>query len=333
LTLSLGPSESGPTSRGPDRRARPFLILAAAAAVILLGLLLYRRPPPDGRRPVPPARPGMVGIAASTFTMGSTDAEIAAAFAWCRELTSSGCDVSIYARERPARSVMLSGFAIDATEVTNEAFASWLQTVPGLAIESGRLVRADGQLLADLHPAFAGLAVESGHIRARPGQERRPVVQVSWTAARRYCAAQSKRLPSEAEWERAARGLTRRAFPWGDARPDCRSAVFARGADGGCALRGGGAADVGTTAGDRTPEGVFDLAGNVSEWVEDTFQPQPPECPPPCRDPVFRGPQGEKSCRGGNWGSLAEMCRAAGRGRRAAGEVSHQIGFRCAAEP
>jgi formylglycine-generating enzyme required for sulfatase activity len=275
----------------------------------------------------------MATIPASSFTMGSTDAEIAAALAWCRELAASGCDLAVYERERPTRAVSLSAFALDTTEVTNAAFASWLETVPRMAIDSGRFVRADGDLLVDLHPAWSGLAAEAGHVRVRPGQGQRPVVQVTWAAARGFCQAQGKRLPTEAEWERAARGSAGATFPWGDRRPDCESAVFARGPGEACASSDGGPADVGTTAGDRSPEGVRDLAGNVSEWVEDSFQPVLPTCPAPCRDPVVRGGSTEKICRGGNWGSLAEMCRAAGRGRRAAGEVSHQIGFRCASSP
>ncbi len=337
LTLSLissgkggsyGPSDAGWRSRTGPAVAGGVLFLLLATAVYL------RRPVGAGALPsVPPGRPGMVSIPASSFTMGSTDAEIAAAFVWCRELAPSGCDLAVYERERPTRVVSLSAFAIDATEVTNAAFASWLDTVPRLVIDSGRFVRADGDLLVDLHPAFSGLAAESGHVRPRPGQGQRPVVQVTWAAARSFCKAQGKRLPTEAEWERAARGSSSGTFPWGDRRPDCENAVFARGAGGACASPDGGAADVGTTAGDRSPEGVLDLAGNVSEWVEDSFQPVLPACPAPCRDPVVRGAGTEKSCRGGNWGALAEMCRAAGRGRRAAAEVSHQIGFRCAWSP
>jgi formylglycine-generating enzyme required for sulfatase activity len=274
----------------------------------------------------------MVAIPASSFAMGSTDEAIGAAFAWCRELTPSGCDRKVYERERPVRTVSLSAFTIDRTEVTNADFASWLDTVPGLVVESGRLVRASGELLLDLHPAFSGLSAYAGRLRARPGQANRPVVQVTWAAARRYCEAQGKRLPTEAEWERAARGPAGAAFPWGERRPSCESAVFARGSGQACSSPGGGPSEAGATSGDRSVEGVLDLAGNVSEWVEDGFEATLPDCPAPCRDPVVRGGT-EKSCRGGNWGSLAEMCRAAGRGRRAATEVSPHIGFRCAASP
>jgi formylglycine-generating enzyme required for sulfatase activity len=308
------------------------VIAAGTLVVLLLAALAYLRPPPKAAATAHPplARAGMVVIPASSFTMGSTDAEVAAAFAWCKQLASSGCDLAVYERERPPRTVSLSSFAIDATEVTNADFASWLATVPRLALDSGRLVRTDGELLVDLHPKGSGLRSESGRVEPRPGQGQRPVVQVTWTAARRYCQAQGKRLPTEAEWERAARGASSLAFPWGDRPPDCGTSVFARADGQTCSSPGGRDEDVGTTPGDRSAEGVLDLAGNVSEWVEDTFLPALPACPAPCRDPVVHGERAEKSCRGGNWGSLAEMCRAAGRGRRAPSEVSHHIGFRCA---
>jgi len=331
-TLSLIPTDKSGSIAGSRSRRNGIALIAAAAIVLLLAALAYYRPPRQEQtsaapRPVPP---GMAAIPASSLTMGSTDAEVAAAFTWCKELASSGCDLAVYARERPVRTVSLSSFAIDTTEVTNEDFATWLDTVPRLAIDAGRFVRADGDLLVDLHPTFSGLSANSGRVHARPGRGNRPVVQVTWTGARRYCEAQGRRLPTEAEWERAARGPSGSAFPWGDRRPDCEDAVFARGARMACGASGSGPADAGATSGDRSPEGVLDLAGNVSEWVDDSFLPRLPDCPAPCRDPLVRKDGAEKSCRGGNWGSPAEMCRAAGRGRRAPAEVSPHIGFRCA---
>jgi formylglycine-generating enzyme required for sulfatase activity len=273
----------------------------------------------------------MVAIPGGLFRMGSTEDEVGKAFAWCQGLAPRGCDRALYERELPSREVELSSFWIDAREVTNEQFAAWLNALTRVEVTEGRLVRQERTLLADLHPDHGGVRGGPGHFEARAGRERRPVVQVTWAAAERYCESRGKRLPTEAEWERAARGTEGRPFPWGDRPPACGSVVFGRGTGGPCAAEGAEAADVGTTPMDRSEEGVLDLGGNVSEWVEDTFRPRLPECTGPCRDPMVRGEEAEKVCRGGNWGALAEMSRAPGRGRRRGDEVSHQIGFRCAA--
>jgi serine/threonine protein kinase len=332
LTLSLSPGDSIPSAPRPFVR-HPAVVVAALALVTGAWLAWSRwagDPRTISTANSPPPGPGMVPVAGGSFLMGSSEDEIAEAFAWCRRLTPAGCDLHLYEREAPRRQPFVSSFAIDATEVTNRQFADWLQRIPRLDIEGDRLVRLGDALLTDLHPAHSGLRLEGGRIRPREGHEEKPVVQVTWTAARRYCEAQGTRLPTEAEWERAARGRSARRFPWGDDAPTCATSVFGRGPDGPCGAAGAGARDVGTTEADRSEEGVFDLGGNVSEWVEDTFRPRLPDCPPPCRDPVTRGPEREKTCRGGNWGALAEMCRGAGRGRRAGDDVSHQIGFRCA---
>jgi formylglycine-generating enzyme required for sulfatase activity len=316
LTLSILPGDG---AHAPSRLPKPHVLILAALAVAGLGLgwlAWSQRGVARGGPPTVTVAPaGMVLVPAGPFAMGSSPEEIAAAYSWCRELASAGCDRAIYEREAPRREVVLSSFAIDATEVTNAQFAKWLAEAPRVSVEGDRLVRRDGGLLADLHPAHGGLRLTHGRIEPVEGAERKPVVQITWAAARGYCADQSKRLPTEAEWERAARGTGGRLFPWGNERPTCATSVFGRGAGGPCTAEGEGSRAVGATIADRTSEGVFDLGGNVSEWVEDSFREGLPE----------------KVCRGGNWGALAEMCRAPGRSRRTATEVSHQIGFRCAA--
>ena len=340
LTVSLADTDREARSQRSPRGVRRWALAASVAgALAVVAWFAWARwrpvapPAEEEARRQATLRSGMVRIPESRFRMGSTDVEVTEAFRWCQSLTPVGCDRALYERETPSREVDLPSFSIDTAEVTNEEFATWLNTLSPLSIEGGRTVRQGDAKLADLHPDFGGLSTEGGRFRARDGYARRPVVQVTWTAARRFCGYQGKRLPIEAEWERAARGKEGRRFPWGDRAPTCESAVYGREPGGPCAAKGREPADVGTTPGDRSEEGVLDLAGNVSEWVEDTFRPHLPECAGPCRDPAVRGPEPEKGCRGGNWGGLAEMCRAAGRGRRAFDEVSHQIGFRCATSP
>jgi formylglycine-generating enzyme required for sulfatase activity len=169
-----------------------------------------------------------------------------------------------------------------------------------------------------------------------PSKPDYPVNLVSWTKARTYCAWEGKRLPTEAEWEWAATGPEQTKYPWGNGPdPSCEYVDYTRlgapkwaaGADVGCG--GGGPSPVGThPKGDRIwPSGaIHDLAGNVWEWVEDSFAPLPSE---PQTDPVVRLPLEAHAIRGGGWNrSYAAMVVT----YRGAADVGYQVpalGFRC----
>lgn len=92
------------------------------------------------------------------------------------------------------------------------------------------------------------------------GEDRRPVVNVTWSEAMAYAQSLGGSLPSEVHWEFAARGTARRLYPWGDEAPDCALAHYRD-------CEPSSAVDVGSRRGDVTPQGVRDLAGNVREWV------------------------------------------------------------------
>lgn len=150
-----------------------------------------------------------------------------------------------------------------------------------------------------------------------------PVLWVSWSQASEYCAWAGKRLPTEAEWEKAARGTTMRAFPWGDAITTC---VLANSS--GCV---GDTTAVGSYPAGASPYGVFDMAGNAWEWVNDWYdaayyQSTPPDNPP--------GPASgtERSVRGGSFDSISALL-AAHRGKDVPGKTNSLIGFRCAKSP
>jgi formylglycine-generating enzyme required for sulfatase activity len=142
--------------------------------------------------------------------------------------------------EHPAHTVVLAAFWLDRTEVTN---AQWNECVAAQACPpKSEVVRA-------AHPDFDG-----------PNQ---PVSGVSWDDARGYCLWRGKRLPREAEFEKAVRGTEGRRFPWGDEPPTHERTVFSTSRP----------EDVGSHPAGRGPYGHDDLAGNVWEWMDDEYDP------------------------------------------------------------
>jgi formylglycine-generating enzyme required for sulfatase activity len=147
--------------------------------------------------------------------------------------------------EHPAHEVTLPAFYLDLTEVTNEAYAK--------CMAAGTCEEPDPK--SSMKNGFGADARFRG--------PRQPVSSVSWDSARAYCAWVKKRLPTEAEWEKAARGTDGRRYPWGNAPPTAKHARFESGVT----------ADVGSHPLGDGPYGHHDLAGNVWEWVEDAYDP------------------------------------------------------------
>jgi formylglycine-generating enzyme required for sulfatase activity len=142
--------------------------------------------------------------------------------------------------EHPAHTVMVAAFYLDRTEVTN---SQWSECV------TAQLCRPKSEVVRAQHPDFDG-----------PSQ---PVTGISWDDARAYCVGRGKRLPREAEFEKAVRDTDDRRFPWGNDPPTLERAVFST-------VRPDA---VGTHPAGRGPYGHDDLAGNVWEWMEDEYDP------------------------------------------------------------
>lgn len=239
--------------------------------------------------------------------------------------------------EQPERRVYLAGFWIDRHEVTN---ADYLQFV---------------EVTGHRTPANANPAVtlwESG--RPLPGIDLHPVVNVSWDDAVAFCRWRGKRLPTEAEWEKAARGTDRRIYPWGDEWDQNRANSasywagrtidFSNGAEWDeFWLRGEGARiskeqgikgevltlPVGSFPAGVNAYGLFDMAGNAAEWVEDWYNPNYYK-EAPLSNPTGPERGAIKAMRGGSWLKPAVSLRTTDRDWGTMDSRPSGTGFRCA---
>ena len=147
------------------------------------------------------------------------------------------------------RTVEIDAFYMDRTPVTNREYLAFVE-------------------VTGYRPTDAGQSRFLGHLRSGKiprGQEDHPVVYVSWLDARAYAMWAGKRLPTEAEWEKAARGTDGRKYPWGRSEPGTKRANYGR--------KDGAPTKVGACPEGASPYGILDLAGNVWEWCEDHDAP------------------------------------------------------------
>lgn len=220
----------------------------------------------------------MVTIPAGEFLMGADDRED---------------------DERPAHTVFVEEFAIDVHEVTNEEFAFFVE-------QTGYVTEAEQ----------AGES-ETWRTYFTEGRERHPVVKVTWADADAYCRWAGKRLPTEAEWEKAARGTDGRIYPWGNdwdpAKANSRESGYR------------GTLVVGSLPDGASPYGVMDMAGNVWEWTADWYDAYPGS---PTTSPYFG--QQYRVTRGGGWFSDPSHLRTSNRSATAPEARNDDLGFRCA---
>lgn len=191
--------------------------------------------------------------------------------------------------EEPARRLALAAFQIDRTEVRVEEYRT---CVDGAACTL---------------PATA-----PGCNWGDPERVDHPVNCVDWRQANAYCAWVGKRLPTEREWEKAARGTDGRLYPWGNLEASCERAVIADGDPGGGCGRGS-TWPVGSRSEGRSPFGIFDMAGNVFEWTRDSADAN-----------------SQRIVRGGSWLGEASAARVSSRVPFPAESQDPRLGFRCA---
>jgi eukaryotic-like serine/threonine-protein kinase len=203
--------------------------------------------------------------------------------------------------ERPVRKIVVKTFAIDRTEVTRGDY--------GVCVADGRCKPPPSA------PSASSPSVSSPSSPSSAADTKLPVTGVDWSDAQAYCRFAGGRLPSEAEWEKAARGTDGREYPWGN-DADCARGNWGNfEGEGPCAGKNPGhPVAVGTYPSGASPYGVLDLGGNVWEWVADKYDDEP----------------GRRVVRGGSCCSYFVGPRAANRNAWAPDHRDADLGFRCA---
>jgi len=266
----------------------------------------------------------MLYVPAGSFLRGSAD--------W---------DLEAYEEEKPQRELYLDAFWIDQTPVTNAMFVRFVN-------ETGYKTQAEkdeGSYVFTQHSDGYWDEVDGANWRHPLGPESNltglqdhPVVHVNCHDAKAYCQSVGRRLPTEAEWEKAARGGDGRLYPWGNQKVAGNLLNFADrnlnapGSDDNIDDGYEYTSPVGNYPAGASPYGALDMAGNVWEWVADYFDPDYYKYAPTHNPP---GPQSgeDRVLRGGSWYYVARHVRTANRYWFAATDRVNNVGFRCAYSP
>lgn len=243
--------------------------------------------------------------------------------------------------QAPARSIHLSAYCMDRTEVSNTAFLHFLEAERAAGRDN---VDTEGRPLFDLLDDDDSVPerlaqAEDGSWSIAEGYADHPVTEVYHWSGVAYCASRGQRLPTEAEWEKAARGDDDRRYPWGDAALSCDLANMRPGREG-----AGGPAPcvddttpVGSYPDGAGPHGHLDLAGNVAEWVWDWYQAdyyaespdQDPRGPDSGFAPSVPGGEDARITRGGAFPSGDVFQEVSHRTIEPGDGSSNGVGFRC----
>ena len=261
------------------------------------------------------AKPGMSLIPAGTFEMGQRGEDIPKLMEFFKVK-----QVEVFQEEVPQHRVKLSAFYLDKHEVTNAQFRAFVKRNPDWQKDRLPIERQNGKYLAD----WNGNEPPAGRTDF-------PVVFVTWHAAIAFCRDQGKRLPTEAEWEWAARGgLSNKMFPWGDELPDKTRANW-----------GESGFDSAIAVGKYPPNGygLFDMSGNVWEFLADEWAKYSASGEL-LVNPIAGGEQlsgtgylkvtTRRSIRGGSYGAGVINLRVTYRDSHPPLNAGDHVGFRCA---
>ncbi len=255
------------------------------------------------------------------FQMGTTFAEVAQAVNQCTIEEQGNCTVDMAQDSLPAHTVKLSAFTIQGNEITVSQYVAFLNLLgPGSHLtgcegktcaltrveDENSPIGYDGKTYTDL----GGLL---------------PMYKVTWYGAKAFCESSGNRLPTEAEWEYAARGTDGRIYPWGNTWDplSARTSIPV--------TTEVGPMRIGSYPSGLSPFGLFDMAGNVAEWVSDWYDPTYySTVPANVADPTGPTAGGEKVIRGGSWDAKPFFARSVHRQSLAPDDTGAWVGFRCA---
>ncbi|MDA0335039.1 MAG: formylglycine-generating enzyme family protein [bacterium] len=261
--------------------------------------------------PSVPSGHDMIRVAAGDFSMGTDAGD---------------------SQEGPVHLVTLDAYWIDRYETTNRCFQRFVQST-GFQT----LAEREGQSVIYLDGGYhtvegASWWRPSGAGSELTGRLDHPVVQIAWDDADAYCRWAGKRLPTEAQWERAARGTDQRTYPWGESGSHTPVPMANAGSENCCheSAHDGyrNTAPVGSFPQGVSPTGALDMAGNVWEWTKDRYYGYF-YADSPHNNPTGPASGDERVLRGGSWISYPFMLRTVYRGHHTPETRHNYSGFRC----
>ena len=281
-------------------RGKKRFSLVSLAFLFFIIFSLYSARAEEQEKKITAVAADMVLIPAGEFTMGSNESEAKDAFELCKKYYGS-CQWDWFKIEMPKHKVVLDAYSIDKYEVTNAQYKA--------CVNSGKCTKPSDTKWYD-----------------DAGKANHPVVAVDWNQSSAYCKWAGKRLPTEAEWEKASRGVSGNIWPWGnkfDCKKSCNSVPPCK-QNSTCAA--------GSFSSDVSSSGVYDMGGNVWEWVADWYDGGYYKNSPD-KNPKGPGNGAYRVLRGGSWYDTVTLpvnLRGAYRinGDPAGRFVS--LGFRCA---
>lgn len=248
-------------------------------------------------------------VSAGNFEMGSNNAD----------------------NERPIHDVYLNAYYIDKFEVTTDMYVKFLNDViSDVSVESNDFVKYKGAVLQlcstcddEYYKKFRRVTWDGTKFSVIPPFSNHPIILVTWYGARNYCEWRGARLPTEAEWEKAAHGIDNRTYPWGE-KIDCNKSNYTNS----CV---GNTTAVGSYKSDVSPYGVYDMAGNAWEWVADWYSDTYYQTSP-FKNPIGPDTGFNRVLRGGSFGLDSDNAHSTFRASALAGLFDVLEGFRCVSD-
>ncbi len=322
-------TSASPTSAPEEEEVVGTPFVTPTDSAMLTGAV---SPAPGGMDPLlANLRTRMELVSGGDFTMGTTQNEVATAVSECVNVYKGACNPSFAEDSFPPHRVILDSFQMEVTEVTIGQYVAFLNSPamgPGSHLNGclGQPCAATRAESESSNLSFDGTVYSVSDVLAKL-----PMTHVTWYGAQAFCEAIGRRLPTEAEWERAARGADGRIYPWGNTWSPELANTNRRDNTG--LPTSSGPEQVGSFPGGAGPYTQLDLAGNVAEWVSDWYQPNYYSQ----TDASGLNPQGPvtgttKVARGGSWDTVPFFARAVHRQDFDPLTQTLFLGFRCVSD-